>query len=161
MKKEFVRDCQVETDLEILIPDDYISNITERLSLYKELDSLETEHQLGMFRVRMQDRFGEVPEEVGRLFDIIRLRWQARKVGFEKIVLKNQRFVGYFISKEDSPYYQSDIFSAVLEFVKANPVKCRMKESNGRLSIAFQNINNVSDALRVLKPLHETISQVI
>ena len=95
---EFIRDCQIETDFEVLIPDHYITNITERLSLYKELDSIDNEQALGKFRARLIDRFGPVPEQSESLIQTIRLRWLAKKIGFEKLVLRNNRLTCYFIS---------------------------------------------------------------
>jgi transcription-repair coupling factor (superfamily II helicase) len=146
-----VKDCQIETDLEILIPGDYITNTTERLIIYKELDSMETEEALVACRGRMIDRFGSIPKQTEELFNTIRLRWLAKKAGFEKVVLKNERFIGYFISNQDSPYYQSEDFAAMLRFVQSNPAICRMKENETRLSLTFRNVRSVKEAIRLLK----------
>lgn len=146
----FVKDCQIETDLEILIPGDYISNSTERLIIYKELDSMETEEGLLSCRKRIIDRFGPVPKQTEELFNTIRLRWLAKKAGFEKIVLKNERFIGYFISNQDSPYYQSEDFAAMLRFVQSHQSICRMKENETRLSLTFKNVRSVKEAIRLL-----------
>jgi transcription-repair coupling factor (superfamily II helicase) len=151
--KPFVKDCQIETDLEILIPGDYISNSTERLIIYKELDSMETEEGLVACRQRIIDRFGTIPKQTEELLNTIRLRWLAKKAGFEKIVLKNERFIGYFISNQDSPYYQSEDFAAMLRFVQSNPSICRMKENETRLSLTFKNVRSVKEAIRLLKGL--------
>jgi len=148
---EFVRDCQIESDLEILIPDDYITNITERLSLYKELDNIEEEVELQQFRLRLIDRFGPVPEQTEQLIETIRFRWMARQIGFEKVLLKNQRFTGYFIANQESPFYQSEAFSRVLQFVQQNPKRCTMKERNGKLSVILSKIHSVYEANEVLK----------
>ena len=149
--KPFVKECQIETDLEILIPADYITNSTERLIIYKELDGMETEEDLAACRVRIADRFGPIPKQAEELFNTIRMRWMAKKAGFEKIILKNERFIGYFISNQDSPYYRSEDFSAMLRFVQANPSICRMKETESRLSITFRNIRSIRDAIRILR----------
>ncbi len=149
--KEFVRDCQIETDLEILIPGNYISNTTERLIVYKEIDSIESEEFLSRYRERLIDRFGPIPRQAEELFDTVRLRRMARKVGFEKIVLKNERFIGYFVSNQESEYYQSGAFQAVLSFVQKNHHSCRMKETESRLSLTFRNVKTVRDAIRILK----------
>jgi transcription-repair coupling factor (superfamily II helicase) len=151
MDAEFVRECQIETDLEILIPDNYISNITERLSLYKELDNLETEEALLAFQEQLIDRFGPVPAETQELLNAIRLRRLAKAIGIEKLILKNQVMTGHFLSNEASPYYQSEIFTAVLKYVQTLASSCRMKEGSGKLSITFQKVSNVSDALQVLR----------
>ncbi len=144
---EFVKDCLIETDLEILIPDHYITNITERLSLYKELDNIQTEEVLLQFRKRLIDRFGPVPKQTAELLNAIRLRWLAKKIGFEKIVLKNRKLTGYFISKQDSPYYQSEKFTQVLKFVQQNPSLCRMREAKDKLTLTFFNVETVENAL--------------
>lgn len=149
--QDYVKDCQIETDLEILIPGDYISNTTERLIVYKELDSIESEDNLQRFQHKLTDRFGPVPKQTTELIDTIRLRWLAKKVGFEKIVLKNERLIGYFISNPESEYYQSGAFSAILGYVQKNPATCRMKETESRLSLTFRNISSVAAAIRVLK----------
>jgi transcription-repair coupling factor (superfamily II helicase) len=151
---QFVKECQIETDLEILIPDAYISNITERLSLYKELDNVETEEALLAFQDQLIDRFGPVPAEIQELLNAIRLRRLAKSIGFEKLILRNQVMTGHFISNESSPYYQSEIFTSVLKYVQSHPNSCRMKEGSGRLSITFQKVNAVSEALKVLRGLN-------
>jgi transcription-repair coupling factor (superfamily II helicase) len=148
---QFVRECQIETDLEILIPDSYISNITERLSLYKELDSLENEEALLAFQEQLIDRFGPVPAETQELLNAIRLRRLAKTIGIEKLILRNQAMIGYFVSNEESAYYQTEIFTAVLKYVQSNAASCRMKEGSGKLTLTFQNVKSVSDALLVLR----------
>ena len=150
---EYVKDCQIETDLQLLIPDDYVTNIRERLSLYKELDSIETEEYLLEFQDRFIDRFGPLPREVGGLMNAIRLRWLARQLGFEKVILKNHRMTGYFISKQESAYFQSPVFSAMLRYVQENPGRCNMKEARERLTLTFKDVKTVFDALETLKQL--------
>lgn len=151
IEKEFVRECQIETDLEILIPDNYISNITERLSLYKELDSTENEKSLLAFQEKLIDRFGPVPPETQELLNAIRLRRLAKTIGFEKLILRNQAMTGHFVSNEASPYYQSVIFTAVLKYVQSHAATCRMKEGSGKLSLSFNRINTISQALDLLR----------
>jgi len=150
---EFVKECQMETDLELLIPDHYITNIRERLSLYKELDSIEREEVLMEFQEKLIDRFGPLPGQVSGLMNAIRLRWLAKKAGFEKIVLKDQRLTAYFISNQESAYYKSEMFSTMLKFVQANPGRCRMRETRDKLSLSFNNVPTVFDALELLKRL--------
>ena len=146
-RREFVHDCVIETDLEILIPDSYISSMTERLNLYKELDSIDNETDLGKFRIRLNDRFGQVPVQTEDLLHTIRLRWLARKIGFEKLVLRNQRLTAFFINDPESDYFLSLQFTAILEFIKKNPSYCRMKEDRGRLSLGFAEIRGVDAAI--------------
>ncbi|MCX6247501.1 MAG: transcription-repair coupling factor [Bacteroidetes bacterium] len=153
LPKEFVKECQIETDLEILIPDDYITNITERLSLYKELDSLGSEFELMKFKGKLEDRFGRLPEQTLALLDTIRLRRIARKIGFEKLILRNNRLTCYFISNEDSDYFQSPQFTAILEYIKTSPSNCRMKEDRNRLMLIFRETGKVRHALEALEQL--------
>jgi transcription-repair coupling factor (superfamily II helicase) len=143
----YVKDCQIETDLEIMIPDQYITNITERLNLYKELDSLETEEELVSFRNRLNDRFGNVPEQTVALIDAIRLRRLARKIGFERLVLRKGRLTCFFPENEASQYFQSPQFTAILEYIKSNPPDCRMKEEKNRLILVFRDVESIRDAL--------------
>lgn len=153
LKQEFVKECQIETDLEILIPDNYITNITERLSLYKELDSVSSEYELLKFKGNLEDRFGTVPRQTLALLDTIRLRWLAKKIGFEKLVLRNNRLACYFISNEDSAYYQSPQFTAILEFIKTNPLNCIMKEDKNRLMLIFRETQKIKNALESLEQI--------
>jgi transcription-repair coupling factor (superfamily II helicase) len=149
----FVNDCVIDTDMEILIPDDYVNNITERLNLYRELDDSKQESELIAFEANLLDRFGPVPDQAIELVHTIRLRWLAMEIGFEKLLLKNNRLVGYFIQNQKSPYYQSETFTKVLKFVQHNQRLCKMKESNGKLSLSFENIKSVDDAIIALKPI--------
>jgi len=154
---DFVRDCQIETDLEILIPKDYVSVTTERLSLYKELDNIETEENLKKFENRIADRFGPVPDEVLALFDTLRLRWMAKKIGFEKVMLKNEKLTGYFVGVEDAEYFQSTIFTGVLNFVKNNQHSCVMRQHKDKLSLVFNQLNTVAEAIKKLEPLRKAV----
>ena len=140
----------IETDLEILITDDYIDNISERLSLYKELDNVKTEEELQQFSNRLTDRFGPIPKQTEELIKTIRLRWIARKIGFEKIVLKKGIFIGHFVGNKESLYYQSPQFNHVLAFLQKFPVNCRMRETNNKLSMVIDDIKCVDDAIKML-----------
>ncbi|MFP4470799.1 MAG: transcription-repair coupling factor [Bacteroidales bacterium] len=151
--QDFVRDCQIETDMEILIPKDYVAVTTERLSLYKELDNIGTDEGLELFRRRLVDRFGPVPPEVTDLFDALRLRWIARRIGLEKLILKNNRMTGYFVGDQESGYYQTPAFSHVLNYLKDHPRALRMRENKNKLSIVFDDVNSVSAAIQKLEPL--------
>jgi transcription-repair coupling factor (superfamily II helicase) len=153
----YVKDCQIETDLELLIPDDYITSISERLSLYKELDAIDDEDHLITFGKRLVDRFGPVPEEVAELMNAIRLRWSAKKIGFEKLVLRNNKMTCYFISNQDSQYYNSTTFTRILQFVQANPRRCSMKEKGKRLTLTMFEIDSVQKAIRELSRILELL----
>jgi transcription-repair coupling factor (superfamily II helicase) len=151
----FVRDCQIDSDMEMRIPEEYIQNIAERLHLYKELDEIETEEKLIQFAEQLKDRFGPVPQQVFVLMDTIRLRWQAKKLGFEKILLKNRTLKAYFISNQKSAYFQSPLFSSILKFVQLHPRACKMKEDKGKLSLTLINIGSVKEAIRLLDRMME------
>lgn len=148
---DFVSDCQIETDLEIRIPDDYINNITERLSLYKELDNMDNEQGLTTFIESMTDRFGPLPHQAVSLINTIRLRWLARNIGFVKLYLKNNRMTGYFTESHDSPFFQSDKFGKVLEFIQQNQDSSVMKEIKGSLTLRFENVISVEKAIAFLQ----------
>jgi transcription-repair coupling factor (superfamily II helicase) len=156
-QREFVHDCVIETDLEILIPNDYISSMNERLSLYKELDSINDEGELEKFRNKLHDRFGPIPVQTIDLIQTISLRWLAKKIGFEKLVLKNQRLMAFFVSNPESDYFSSLQFNAILEYIKNNPRDGRMKEERGKLSMTFQAVTAIEQALEVLAPLKFTL----
>ena len=153
--KTFVRDCQIDSDMEMRIPEEYIQNIAERLHLYKELDDIETEEKLIQFAEQLKDRFGPVPSQVFVLMDTIRLRWQAKQLGFEKIILKNKTLKAYFISNQQSAYFQSPLFASVLKFVQDHPRACKMKEDKGKLSLTLVNITTVQEAHRLLNRMIE------
>jgi transcription-repair coupling factor (superfamily II helicase) len=150
LQTAFVHDCQIETDMEILIPDDYVSNIAERINLYKELDNYETEEELANFEKELIDRFGPVPEPTKEMIQALRLRWVGKAVGIEKLVLKQNKLICYFIANQDSLYYQSPLFTKVLNFVQKNQNLCTLKERNNRLSLVFENVKTIVKALDLL-----------
>jgi transcription-repair coupling factor (superfamily II helicase) len=155
--KQYVKDITIDTDFELLFPDDYVNNITERLNLYTKLNTIKTEEELQKFESEIIDRFGEMPTQVIDLFDSVRLKWIAINMGLEKVIMKQGKLIGYFIQDQQSKFYQSGTFTKVLQFVQFNSEKCKMKEKqtrNGlRLLITFDNIRNVSAALKVLQPI--------
>lgn len=138
-------ECQIETDLPVLIPENYVSNISERLSLYNRLDNLRDEAEMLKFRDEITDRFGPVPQEVGDLVNLVRVRWKAEQIGFEKLTLKQNTLKGTFVSGEHEAYYQSDRFGRVLDFVKANPRKVSLKDIKGKLQLLADNLTSVGD----------------
>lgn len=149
----FVKEAVLETDFEILLPDEYVSSITERITIYRELDGMETEEQLQKFEATLIDRFGPIPRQSQDLIETIRLRWVARDIGFEKLVLKSGKLIGQFVSKEDSPYYQSPAFTRVLEFIKYNPTRGKMYEKNGGLRMSFPNVESLVTANEILRDI--------
>lgn len=153
--KEFVKEVTIDTDFEILFPDDYVNSITERLNLYNKLSELKTEEELIVFETEIIDRFGKIPKQVVDLLDSVRIKWLAKKLGLEKVVLKKKRMIGYFVSDQQSPFYQTDHFTNMLNYVQQNSKSCVMKEKetkNGlRLLITFIHIDSVSKALEILR----------
>jgi len=149
-KKEFVRDCQIDTDMSILLPDDYISDIGERLRIYKELDDLKSEESLTHYISQLKDRFGSLPSQTLELIDALRLRWIAKKLGIEKIILKQNRMICYFVKNQESSFYQSEDFIKIMQYVQLHPDNCTIQEKTGKLSLQFYKINTVRRALRTL-----------
>lgn len=150
---QFVSDCLIDTDMELLFPDDYINNITERLRLYRELDNIETEKSLQVFEKSLQDRFGPVPDQTKELLQVVRLRWLGIKLGIEKIILKNNTMIVYFVSNQNSPYYQSATFSGILQFLQQKPGTFHMKEGKNKLSMSAKNITSIVEAMTLLENL--------
>jgi transcription-repair coupling factor (superfamily II helicase) len=145
-KQDFVRECQVDTDVEMLIPDEYVRNINERLNLYTELSSVKDEQALGKFRDSLRDRFGPVPPEVEELFHAVRLGWLGKELGFEKIVIKSNQMRGYFPENQESFYYQSGVFGNILKYVQTHPSRCRVKQTEKTLLLIFEGIKTMEEA---------------
>ena len=158
-KKDFVKETVLDTDFELLFPDDYVNNITERLNLYTKLNQLNTEEELQKFEKELIDRFGELPEEAVDLLNSVRIKWIAIKMGLERIIMKKNKLVGYFVSDQQSAYYQSPAFTNVLQYVQNHPQRVTMKEKktrNGlRLLLTFDRITSVDKALEALAPFQK------
>ncbi|WMI66534.1 transcription-repair coupling factor [Aestuariibaculum sp. YM273] len=156
-EKEYVKDVTIDSDFELLFPDDYVNNITERLSLYTQLNGFKTEKDLQKFESELIDRFGELPKQVHDLLNSVRIKWIAAKLGFEKVIMKQGKFIGYFLNDQQSRFYQSKNFTKVLQFVQNHPSACKMKEKqtrNGlRLLLTFDNIKTVDQALKAIQPI--------
>ena len=153
-QEDFVQDCTIDTDLEILIPDYYVESITERLSLYTRLDNCDTEEELKQFHLELADRFGPVPPQVEDLFDTVRSRKLAVQIGFEKMLLKDDTLKCYFINKPDSPYFESDLFKDLLDYIQTQTNKARLKQVGKLFLLVVDDIKNMNDLLRFLKRLH-------
>ncbi|MDD3875098.1 MAG: transcription-repair coupling factor [Bacteroidales bacterium] len=153
----YVKDTLFESDLEILIPSDYITNITERLLIYKTINDLSSEEELHKYELQLEDRFGRIPQQTQELFNVVRLRWLAKKIGFSKITLKNNCLNCYFVQNLESDYFASDIFIKVLDFVKKNPVNCSLKEIKNKPLLSFSEIMDMGQALQILKNLNQYI----
>ena len=151
---DFVQDCTIDTDLEILIPDDYVESITERLSLYQRLDNCENEEELQAMAGEMKDRFGPLPQEVDDLFVTVRCRKLAVVLGFEKMSLKDETLRCYFINRPDSPYFESQTFQQILSFIQTGTNKAKLKQS-GRLFIMIVNdVRSMEEMHRFLETMY-------
>jgi transcription-repair coupling factor (superfamily II helicase) len=142
---------QIDTDIELLFPDDYIENVSERISLYRELDGIENDEALVEFMVRLRDRFGEIPEKSQSLIEVVRLRWLAIRFGVEKLVLKNEKMTAFLVSNPQSVYYQSDYFGRMLRYITNNPRRCQLREQKGKRSVVISPIKTVEEAKRVFE----------
>lgn len=149
--EDFVRDCAVETDLEILIPDKYVTNISERLQLYTQADKLEDEEALAKFKKMLTDRFGKLPDQVEDLLKTVKLRWLAKKIGLEKLTLKNQTLRGYFA--QNDRYFQSETFGRVLAFVQKQPKICKLKETNKGATLVIEEVKTIDKAMNLLQEI--------
>ncbi len=153
--KHYVKETQLDSDFELLFPDDYINNITERLNLYTELNTIKEEKVLQRFESELIDRFGALPAQVEDLLNSVRIKWIANSIGLEKVVMKKGKLIGYFIADQQSDFYQSDLFTEVLQFVQSHPNQCKIKEKqtrNGlRLLLIFDKITNADSALNALQ----------
>ncbi|MES2565742.1 MAG: transcription-repair coupling factor [Bacteroidota bacterium] len=156
--RQFVKETVVDTDLQLLIPDSYVSNLTERLLLYRELDSVSKAEELLVFESKMRDRFGPLPIEVSELINVVRMRWAAMQLGFEKITLKNNKMLSYFLSKQDSEYFNSPMFKAVLAYAQKTPKQTALKEQNNKLWLTIENIKSVDEAIVVLEKIANLIA---
>jgi transcription-repair coupling factor (superfamily II helicase) len=144
--KLIVQDCIIETDLEILIPETFVSNVSERLQLYSRLDNIKNEEQLTEYINEVKDRFGALPQSVIELINSVRLRWLGERLGFEKLSIKNERLRAYFISTNDS-YFSSDTFGKILTYIKSHPKKCRLKDVSGKAQVIIEDIKSVDEAI--------------
>jgi transcription-repair coupling factor (superfamily II helicase) len=156
-RKAWVNDCQIDTDLEILIPDHYVTSITERLLLYKDLDNLETEDELLRFGKQLEDRFGAIPRQTAELMNTIRLRKLAKDIGFEKVVLKQHTFVGYFVQNPKSDFYQSPFFGLLMQYLSRFPSRARMKERNNKLTLVMDQMKTIDQVVQALTQITETL----
>ncbi len=150
---QYVKDCVVETDLEIRIPDDYVNNVAERLSLYQRLDSLENQEALDKYAKTLEDRFGPLPKVVKELFHSFELRWLAQEMGIERLVMKSGSMVAYFISNPQSAYYDSELFQQMLRYIQKQPKDCKLSEKNDKLRLIYSNVFSVGQAIKRLEEI--------
>ncbi|MTI39223.1 transcription-repair coupling factor [Fulvivirga lutimaris] len=148
--KVLVEECNIETDLELIIPETYVANISERLSLYSQLDGLKAEEELTGFVQSLTDRFGPVPDSVEELAETVRLRWMAEKLGFEKLTIKSGKLKGYFASSDNETYFKSEVFGEVLRFVQSQPKRCKLKDYKNRLILTIDEVASIKEAKELL-----------
>ncbi len=159
-ERTYVRDVEIETDSEMLIPDEYINNIQERLRIYTQLDLLENEEQLTKFEVKIKDRFGAIPKELRELMNGLRVRWLCKKLGFERLSLKGNKLRAYFLANAQSSYFESALFTAILGYVNENSErkKITMKQSPRFLILIKERVANLQQARDFLEKLLEAVS---
>jgi len=155
--RPFIAFTQVDTDLEILIPNEYVTSLSERYNLYADLAKLENEVELSAFRQQLHDRFGPPPPQVSALLNTMRLQWLGKAIGFEKISLKKGILRGYFITNQQSPYDETGIFRQVLSFVQANPRRCNLKEVKSTLRLSIDGVSSIDEAIELLTGIVEPV----
>jgi transcription-repair coupling factor (superfamily II helicase) len=151
--KPFVSDFLIDTDLEIMFPDEYISNIPERIRLYKELNEIGTDIELALFEKKLIDRFGIMPPSAEALLDIVRIKWIAIKIGIEKILLKNNLLIANFVSDQNSHFYRSALFVSIMNYVNRKQSQMTMKQKESRLSLTINNVKSVKAAIQILNDI--------
>ena len=152
-KKLYVRDVTIDTDVEMLIPSEYVSNVQERLNLYTELNTLDSEEGIEQFLASLQDRFGRVPQQVHELFNGLRLQWICKELGFQRIILKNNKLRCYFVENPQSPYYESKTFGAILQWtMKKGPVQgLTFKQSQRHVFLVKDGVRSLKKAKTILE----------
>jgi transcription-repair coupling factor (superfamily II helicase) len=156
-QEQEVADCTIDTDLEILIPDEYVESITERLSLYTRLDNCETDEELNTFYKEMEDRFGPVPDEVHDLFDAVRIRRMAVELGFEKLIFKNGQVKFYFINRPDSKYFESDIFKNILDYIQKQTKQARLRQNGKLFMLVLNEMESIKKLLEFMRRMHGAV----
>jgi transcription-repair coupling factor (superfamily II helicase) len=156
-QEDYVQDCTIDTDMEILIPDSYVESITERLSLYTRLDNCETEEELKAFHTEVHDRFGPVPAQVDDLFDAVRVRKLAVQLGFEKLLVREETMKCFFINKHDSPYFESDLFRKILSYLQTSTNKARLKQTGKNFLLVVEDQRDMKTILQFLKRMHKEV----
>jgi transcription-repair coupling factor (superfamily II helicase) len=149
----FISDCYIDTDIDAILPDEYVSNTSEKIKIYKDLNNIDNENDLQEFRKKMIDRFGEIPASTENLFNIVRLRHIAIKLGFERIILRNQMMIAYFISNQMSAYYKTQRFADILQYIQSHPQKFKIKEHNKKLSLTVQNVKTIDESLALFREI--------
>jgi transcription-repair coupling factor (superfamily II helicase) len=152
--KSYVSDFQIDTDLEIMFPDEYISNISERIRLYKELNEINNEEELQSFTRKLTDIFGPVPAPAAALVDIVRIKWMASRLGIEKILLKNNLMIANFIPDPNSSFYRSRLFVSIMNYINRHQKQMSVKQRESKLSLTVSNVGSVILAISTLNEIY-------
>ena len=151
--EDFVDDCTVESDIEMYFPDQWVPTDSERMLLYRELDNLKNDEELARYRQRLIDRFGEIPKVADELMNVVPLRRKAKQLGCERLMLKMGRMTMFFVSNPNSPYYQSQAFDSILNYIATDPRRCNIRENNGKRSLVVNDVKSVGEAIVVLEDI--------
>ena len=149
----YVHDCFIESDMELMLPNWYVESQTERMALYRELDNIQDERALEEYRKRLTDRFGRIPDEAGDLMTMVRLRWLAQRYGVERLILKRGKMHAYLVSNTKSAFYESKEFETLIQFCMTNYKRCALSEKDNKRIVQVSNINSVDDAYSIFNEL--------
>jgi transcription-repair coupling factor (superfamily II helicase) len=158
-EKVYISDFQIDTDLAIMFPDEYISNISERIRLYKELNEIDTEEKLLLFEQKLTDRFGTIPPPAEALLDIVRIKWASVRLGIEKILLKNNLLIANFVTDHQSAFYRSSLFVSIMNYVNRKKSRMNMKQKSDKLSLTVTDVNTVKGAINILNDIYNSSIQ--
>jgi len=154
----YIKDTRFESDLEILIPELYINQTTERLIIYKALNTCKNEEELQTFKEEVIDRFGPIPQELEDLIISLKMRWLSQKLGFERLVIKNEIMIAWLVYSQKSEYYSGPVFPQIIKYLSENPKRGRLKENKEKLILNFGNVKSIQQAFEKVKSLSESIS---
>ena len=152
-QQAFIDDAVIDIEMLAELPDHYVRQAAEKIRLYRELDSFSREEELVAFESRLVDRFGALPEAASELLNVVRLRWEAVRLGMERVKVKNGLMIVHFVGEENSPYYKSDVFMTLLKEVTAEPDRFVLRQHNNRLAMTVRRVNSVAEAVTVLRNL--------
>ena len=150
----YVHDCFIESDMELMLPNWYVESQTERMALYRELDNIQNERALEEYRKRLTDRFGRIPDEAGDLMTMVRLRWLAQRYGVERLILKRGKMHAYLVSNPKSVFYESKEFETLIQFCMTNYKRCALSEKDNKRFVQISNINSVNEAYQMFCKLN-------
>jgi transcription-repair coupling factor (superfamily II helicase) len=153
----YVKECSIETDLEMLIPDEYVRNSSERMILYKDLNEIKNEEELEQFESKLNDRFGKVPRQIYELFNGVRLKWIATRLGMEQLIIKNKHIRCYFISNQQSSFYSSEAFARIMQYVQQHKQGIYLRETEKFLVLHIEGITSMKMATHKLKEVSEFV----